>query len=966
MNAQYLRRACRHVICLGLGSFLFVSAAAAQTSSGINGKVTDSTAGALPGVTVTITSPALQVPSMTTVTDADGTYRFIQLPSGTYEARYELSGFRQSVRAEILLAVGFIATINTSLELGGIQETITVSGASPVVDTTNNVVTSRLSAEAMASIPNGRRPNDIAMMTPGMMLTTMPVATSLGQGSFGNSVSSGGLTNYRIATDGVEHNSGGTRSPDLANVQEINVTQSGGTADIAQAGTYVNVVGKSGGNEFHGRYAGIATGNKLEGHNIDDALRKQGLSSVNSTSYFYDINADLGGRIIRDRLWFYTSIRDRRNRVGLPGFVLDAGPDGIYGTADEPPYLPTATNRISTLKLSYQPSSNYHLTGFYQREVDVDNGTFTLAGVTRFTPYEASGRLLYSPSVSKIELNGTPRSNLLFTGMIGRDYSEPSYFEQPGREAIPAAIDLATSIRTGRYYPLDKRKRSKLATRADVTYLPTGSGLGGKHELKVGMRTWSAFVDTSHFNSPGGNYLLLFDTLAGVRRQPSQLRTYNSPVTPHSVSRAYSAYVTDRVTVGSRLTLNLGFRWDRYHAWVPAQTKVQGPFGDAGDFAFIEAGKWNMPAPRAGFAYNMSADGKTVVKGTYGWFNDDMAENFSEKYNRNSDVITNYRWHDNNRNNLYEPGEVNLATNGPDFLSATGAANNLVNLDLKYQHVHELTGSFERELAAGTGLRFLYTYRRYADQNATINALRPYSAFNIPLSRRDPGSDGLLNTSDDGPMVTVWDFAPAFAGAAFVGNKLVNVPAGRTDNFHGFEATLNKRFSEKWEATTSGSATKNHKHVGSAATPQSPNDEYYGIDGTTDWTYRTIVTYVLPLDIRVASLAFFQSGSSGQRTYVFQAADPLGGPALRQQANVTLRLDPYGTQRGPIRKAVNVRLSKIVRFASRRTLELNADINNIVNSNAAWASQYVSGPTFGNASNVYAPRLFQFGAAFEF
>src|SRR5207247_567779 len=152
-----------------------------------------------------------------------------------------------------------------------------------------------------------------------------------------------------------------------------------------------------------------------------------------------------------------------------------------------------------------------------------------------------------------------------------------------------------------------------------------------------------------------------------------------------------------------------GFRWDRYHAWVPEQTKVQGPFGNSGTFPRVEAGTWNTPAPRAGFAYNLG-EGKTVIKGTYGWFNDDLSEQFSDQYNQNVDVIYTYRWRDLNGNKDYNPGEVNLDPIGPDFLSVAGAPNNIVNLDLKYPHIHETTGSFERELASGMGLRVLYIY----------------------------------------------------------------------------------------------------------------------------------------------------------------------------------------------------------------------------------------------------------------
>lgn len=913
----------------------------------------------------------MQVTSLTAVTDADGTYRFVELPAGTYEARYELAGFRTAVRTGIQLAVGFIATINTVLDIGGLSESITVSGASPVVDVTNTRVASTLSVEQMSLIPNGRRPADIAMMTPGMMLNTIPNSSSLGQGSFANNVTSGGLSNYIIATDGVEHNNGGIRSPDLANVLEVNVTQSGGTADVAQAGTYVNVVSKSGGNEFHGRYASLFAHHSLEGNNLDDRLRSQNLTSLNTTRYFYDANADLVGRIIRDRLWFYGSVRNRRNRVGLPGFVLDAGPDGRYQTGDEPPYLPTATNRIVTGKLSYQATDKYQYSAYFQREVDEDHGVFSALGATRFVPYEASGRLNYDPTISKGEVKGTPSNRVLFTAMVGRDFADVAYSAQPGRDNFPAARDLATQMRTGRWYPQDLRVRSKWQSRADLTYLPTRvPGIGGDHELRVGWRWWFGNVDTWRLDSPGGNYILDFDTIGGRPHQPSQIVTYNSPVTPHTYSSGQSAYFTDRWTVGSRLTLNLGIRWDRYHAWVPEQTKVQGPFGTAGTFPRVEAGTWNRPAPRAGFAYNLTGDAKTVVKGTYGWLNDELNETFAAAYNKNTDVITTYRWRDLNGNNNYDRGEVNLDLNGGDFLGITGATNNLLNPDLRHPYTHEVTGSFERELAAGMGFRTLYVWRRVADAQVTTNVLRPYSAFSIPLSRRDPGPDGLVNTRDDGPMVTVYDFERAYRGAAFVGNQRVNVPDARDNRFHALELTLTKRSADRWSATASWSAVKNHRWITagtfSAAVPQSPNDEYYPLDETWQWAYRTTASYLLPLDIRLSSLVFLQSGTLGQRTYIFRAADQLGGPPLVQQNNVTLRLDPYGTQQGPMRTQVNLRTGKVLRLGASRTLELHVDFNNIINSNAAWTSSYQSGPTFGYAQTILPPRLIQFGAAFEF
>jgi hypothetical protein len=262
------------------------------------------------------------------------------------------------------------------------------------------------------------------------------------------------------------------------------------------------------------------------------------------------------------------------------------------------------------------------------------------------------------------------------------------------------------------------------------------------------------------------------------------------------------------------------------------------------------------------------------------------------------------------------------------------------------------------------GLRALYTWRRPTDATATINALRPYSAFNIPFSRRDPGPDGTVNTGDDGPMVTIYDFPPSYAGAAFTGNQRVTRPGEKDDRFQALELTLNKRYSSRWDATVSSSVIKNHRWL--TAIAQSPNEDFHPLDETWQWTYRTTGSYTLPFDVRVSALVFLQSGALGQRTFLFRAVDPLGGPPFRQQSTINVRLEPYGSNQGPMRKQINLRASKIVRLNGARRLELNVDVNNLINSNAAWGTDFTSGPTFGYATVIVPPRLVQFGVAFSF
>jgi hypothetical protein len=359
----------------------------------------------------------------------------------------------------------------------------------------------------------------------------VPLSTAVGLSGQGNSVTSGGIANFKLVVDGVE-GTGPGRNGDMGNVAEIDVTQSGGTADIAQAGIYMNVIPKSGGNDFHGRYGAVFTGSSLQGNNIDAALNAQGITTAaQSTSYFSDLSGDMGGRIVRDKLWFYGSLRDRRSKTGVLGVVY-----GPNRPNPNDPYLPTAWNDVFNVKLSYQMTSKYQVTGFVDQEFYVDNG----ANLSRFRPEESSLTLHHNPVAWKGDFKGTLSNRLLLTGMVGQDYAYPKYYHQAGTDNLPSTMDLATQQLTGRGYPEDRRVLNSWQERADLTYLPNSFlGIGGNHELKVGMRNIYGYTDTNHFDDPAGNYILIFNTLAGVPHQPTQFKLYNAPILPHSLSDVF-------------------------------------------------------------------------------------------------------------------------------------------------------------------------------------------------------------------------------------------------------------------------------------------------------------------------------------------------------------------------------------------------------------------------------------------
>ena len=342
------------------------------SNSSIDGTVTDQGGGALPGVVVSLTSPALQIPRLEAVSNSEGLYRFAQLPAGVYQVRFALAGFQSVIRDDLRVGVGFAAKVDMVLQIGAVEETITVSGASPIVDVTSTSGAQTLTpAMVNQLIPGSRMYGDMARMIPGLVSTSAPNIGRLGLGSSG-SFNAYGDTGVMVLIDGFEIRS--NTYPDFGSAQEIDVKSFGNSADIAEAGSVWNLVSKSGGNQFHGRYAEQYINDRFQSNNLDDSLRAQGLSFVDSVIHFSDFNSDLGGKVVKDTLWFYGNWRDRRNKRSVAGLALTPGADGLYGTGDETPHLPVVWTMNWTGKLSYQPTPKYHFTAFVARDYSTNDG----------------------------------------------------------------------------------------------------------------------------------------------------------------------------------------------------------------------------------------------------------------------------------------------------------------------------------------------------------------------------------------------------------------------------------------------------------------------------------------------------------------------------------------------------------------------------------------------------------------
>jgi hypothetical protein len=948
-----------------LGS-LCTAFAQSSSSTTINGTVRDNSGGAMPGVTVTITSPSLQVPQLETVSGSDGSYRFVDLPAGTYKAKFDLPGFKPYVREDLRLTVGFVARVDVAMEVGGIEETITVSGQSPVVDVTSTSASVAFPRDTLEAVPRGRDIQNIIAMAPGVTQATPDVGGS----TLANrtDISSYGVREQpSIKVEGMAISMGADANPAIYfmtdTVDEVQVKSSGIDAEVSTPGISMVSVLKSGGNQFHGAYnAGYQTP-KLQSNNLDGSLRKQGISSNAPLKSFYDLSGDLGGRIVRDKLWFYVARSRQKKASGMLGFVSGADPNGCYLCADAPPATFNSLLDQYTAKLSYQLSKNNRLIYAYQRGTKHEPQN----GAGRFVPLEAT-RDYFNPGwIWKGELQSSPNPQMLVNILDGATRYYTDYNAARSYAAVdkPSRLDLETGLATGSH-PLHQNKtRDHYSTEGSVSFFPE-QRLAGKHELKTGVSLVFDRTSDGYLNNLAGDYILETDKIGGVSGTPSQIVFRNTPVRPLDSENTYSVFLKDSWRISSRLTANLGLRWERQHSYLPTQTRTAArdapTLYPAGTFQKITIGTWARTVPRAGVAWDVGA--KSVVKASVGEYNYIFGDTFGDAYNSNATGTTTFVWHDVNGDKLYEPGEVDLDPNGPDFLSTTAASSAIINPNLREPKTWESTVSYERELGANLGMRVMYIDRLLVDYFTAPGLLikRPYSAYDIPITRRDPGPDGILNTADDGGTVTFYDYEAAYRGAAFAATQLTNAP--HPDHPRSMEFTVTKRSSRRWSAQASYFLVKNHRWL--TQTVNSPNDLFFPLDQTWNWGATVTGSYQLPYEISVSGFLQGRNGLKGQRTVRFAQVDPDGGTRIAQLNTVTLPMESYGAQHLAAQNILNIRLNKGVALGGDRRLDLDFDVYNLLNSNAPLSATFVSGPTFGYVTNVLPPRIARMGVRFRF
>jgi len=942
----------------------------AQSSrSTIQGTVRDESGAAMPGVTVTLTSPALQVGQIVAVSETDGTYRIGELPAGLFRIAFELAGFKAYVLNDFRLTIGFVARVDATMNVGGVEESITVTGASPVVDMTSTTTSVNLTQETLESVPIGRGLQQLFAMTPGVTTNRVDVGDSW-MGVRANTESYGQTANSKIQIDGIDIADGTSTGVYMTSLtlEEAQIRTSGNDAEVSVPGVSMVAVIKSGSNQFHGSYIASVERPGLQSSNLNDQLRAQGLSNTEPLRHLYDLSADLGGRLVRDKLWFYGAIVQQDKLAGVVGFAAGPGADGKYLTEDDE--LADVRTRLThgALKVSYQPTRGNRLIGAWQPTLKYQPQGLP-PEPSRFRPLESTLDYRNPSSMYKGELQSTLSSRMVFNVVAGyggylADYAPwRSTFAAPVVKGNPSRLDRETGLNLGANPKTNLEHRDKWQVDSGLSMFPEKS-FAGQHELKVGTTLYWRKNSIGWRLNPAGDYTLVFDRVNNVSGTPAEIQIRNSPAEPDSRANYYAGYIKDTWRVTEKVTLNLGLRIEQQKAFLPEQSKEVSPqfptLYPAASYGALDVLTWNTVVPRLGVAWDVA--NKTVVKATFGRFVNGMDDAFANAYNPMANITTTFKWRDLDGNGDYTPGEVNLDPNCCDFVSITGASSARLNPELRPAMTTETTVGIERELLPNLGLRVLYVSKKVTDRFGTRNVARPRSAYNIPLTRRDPGPDGVLNNSDDGGSVTIWDYDPAYFGAAFVQNEQQN--SDRDDTFDTIEFTVTKRSSGKWGAMASFWAIKNDFWL--TLFEDDPNVDLNSRDQTWKWAGNVSGNYFAPYGIQLGAFIQSKVGLQGQRTNIFRAVDPDGGPRLNQLTTVTLKLDEPGAQTFKAINVVNLRASKYFLINGGNRLQFDVDLFNLFNTSSPISGNFASGPTFAYATAVVPPRIARIGFRYVF
>ena len=780
--------------------------AAALAQSTITGEVTDNTGGILPGVTVEVASPVLIEGSRVAVTDGAGRYTVVALRPGSYTVAMSLPGFSTFIQENIDVPANFTSTVNGQLQVGGLEETVTVSGESPLVDVQQAARVQVLSREVLDNVVNTGTPWTQAMLVPGVSMMGPDVGGSRfvndlqlearGADARHTTVMQDGMSLDNIALDGIPV----LYNQDLATEEmAVQAGGGGGTAEVQSGGVVLTLIPKEGGNVFSGQgYAGYTAGGWMA-DNTTPQLKALGVN-IGELDQIYDYSKSIGGPIVQDKLWFHNSFRWWGAWTPVPDRLYNDGSvfineEDIIGNVIRLTAQPTQRNRFSVyldrLDKRRGPVVPAEYPAFLQPE---HKGPDPETAINYHNKGQGWHHAPYWQGQAK--WTSTVSSRLLIeAGFTSVGVADCCSDPMPG-SVFARGTDEWWQYARKHDVDLDQQWDSV----EDFSwYIPRGTYSGtvtyvtGSHNFKTGISHGWGRGETHRFSNGDVQHQ---QYRSGV---PDAVAVRNYPwIQKNQMDYEIGWYAQDAWTI-DRMTITAGIRMDWMESSVPRQTVPAGRFVGARDFAPISGvPKWGPdPAPRFGIAYDVFGDATTALKFSVGKYVTPQAMTYATIINPTVLQTVSIPWDDLDLQGL------DLSTNGDDIAQDNeldlarlpiGFGEQLLNTldpDLKREYNIETSLSLERQIMPGVSINVGW-YRRSFSNILTRGGNYRRQVF---VNReRDIQNDyrGIDVVSPfNGEVFTVYDLKDP-AELAFEDNFYTNAPESRRV-YNGYEASLNAR-----------------------------------------------------------------------------------------------------------------------------------------------------------------------------